>query len=415
MVFEGKGCSHEARGGGVDHRPRDLRFRDKVHVIICVLALHVDDGLIFGSAKDKRFRTILDMINTEFNIRCWNELGSDNDVKYLGMYWRLYPGTKIQIHMKSYIEKLTKTGIKTNNDLNRQLDMEELAIYRSVLAQARWPVNRVVPELCYGISALAQKNTNQQGEVLALHAAALDELIDRIKSIDQNGGAMLNIYPLDKDDLNVLTFIDASFAQEPGLKSQSGIMNVVTSKKVTLQAVKGNLVEFESSTIQRVVRATLAAEAAALSKGTDRALYVRLLLESIIYGIPDLNDNWRNNLRIPGIIVTDAKSLYDVIMKDGSMPAERQTLIDIVVAKNMVDDKAMVLRWLPNTHQFADVLTKATQVLPNLQRFFDHGDVTLVPTEQQARDEQHRLALRQGQGQRAKERNAAANAKKCGY
>ena len=65
-----------------------------------------------------------------------------------------------------------------------------------------------------------------------------------------------------------------------------------------------------------MVRSTRAAESAALSKSLDRQLYLRLMVETLLYGQPELQDkDWRTALRIPGILVTDAKSLYDNLQK----------------------------------------------------------------------------------------------------
>ena len=183
-----------------------------------------------------------------------------------------------------------------------------------------------------------------------------------------------------------------------------GLLNIMASKDVLAGSSTCNLVEFQSTTISRVVRSTMAAESASLSQAVDRQLYLRLLVETILHGEPDLTQDWRMKLKIPGIIVTDAKSMYDHLGKSGSIPVERQTLIDLLVARDLHDNGAVVLRWLPNNHMLADVLTKATNPNAMYQRFRDEGLYSLVPTEQQARDEDHRLTLRRGQRQRAKER-----------
>ena len=88
-------------------------------------------------------------------------------------------------------------------------------------------------------------------------------------------------------------------------------------------------------------------------------------------------------------------------------PAEQQTLLDVLVAKDLVEQKRISIRWLPNTHQFADFLTKPEVVTPNLQTFLRQGILSLVPTQAQADEEAHRLELRRGQRQRAKERKEA--------
>ena len=145
---------------------------------------------------------------------------------------------------------------------------------------------------------------------------------------------------------------------------------MLTDRSVTHQPTVGNLVEYESTTIQRVVRSTMAAESAALSKAFDRQLYLRLMVETILYDQPEIHDtDWRVGLRVPGILVTDAKSLYDNLQKEGSLPTERQTLLDVLVAKDLVERKCITVRWLPNAHQFADFLTKATVATDSLQTF----------------------------------------------
>ena len=74
------------------------------------------------------------------------------------------------IHMDEYIDGLKEASLKIKGESDRPLDAEELAQYRSLLARARWPVNRIAPELAYGVSALAQLNTNKVGEVTVYHA-----------------------------------------------------------------------------------------------------------------------------------------------------------------------------------------------------------------------------------------------------
>ena len=47
---------------------------------------------------------------------------------------------------------------------------------------------------------------------------------------------------------------------------------------------------------------------------------------------------------MPGILATDAKSLYDNLQQDGSLPAERQTLLDVLVAEDLVEHKRVDIR-----------------------------------------------------------------------
>ena len=89
--------------------------------------------------------------------------------------------------MDEYIDGLKEKSLNIKGESDRPLDAEELAQYRSLLAKARWPVNRVAPELAYGVSALAQLNTNKVGEVTVNHAKELDKLVQRLKMLKNSG------------------------------------------------------------------------------------------------------------------------------------------------------------------------------------------------------------------------------------
>ena len=111
--------------------------------------------------------------------------------------------------------------------------------------------------------------------------------------------------------------------------------------------------------------------------------------------------------------MTGAKILYDNMQKGGSLPAERQTLLDVLVAKDLVEQKCISVLLLPNNHQFAEFLAKPEGLTPNVQISLRRGILSLVPTQAHADDETHRLELRRGQRQRAKERKEARRTSSC--
>ena len=141
------------------------------------------------------------------------------------------------------------------------------------------------------------------------------------------------------------------------MKSQAGFISMLCSDEVLKGPTKCNIVEYLSTRISRVVKSTMAAESASLSTALDRQVYLRLLVEAYIHGEPPMSDDWKYNLKVPGILVTDARSLYDHINKTGSLPSERQTLIDLLVAKDLVEPQAVKVCWVPTT-QLADIFTK---------------------------------------------------------
>ena len=216
-------------------------------------------------------------------------------------------------------------------------------------------------------------------------------------------GRMIHrILKQDPTDLKVVTMSDASFAAEPGCRSQAGFVTIVTSGSIEAASVPATLVEFQSSTIHRVVRSTLAAEAASLSTALDRQLYVRLVLEALLHGEPETTPCWRNQLRVPGLMVVDAKSLFDHLSTTGSIPKERQVMIDLLAARELVESGAVDIKWVPTTHMVADMLTKSMIPPEAVLRFLKFGWLSMRPTEGEQVTEDHRAGLRREQRQRRK-------------
>ncbi len=301
------------------------------------------------------------------------------------------------------------TQVKRGDSDERILSEEETTEYLSMLAKIRWPVGHVIPELAYEVSRLASKK--KDGLSIA-DRKSLGKLLKSLKTVTEDGGARIVLRKHRLDDLCVLTHFDAGFAQEEGLKSQAGFINMVTSVYVTKEPVPCSIAEFQSGTIQRVVKSTMAAESASLSIAVDRHLFMRVLLESILYGEPSYGGDWRLKLKIPGIAVTDARSLFDHLGKTGSVPKERQTLIDLLVVRDLVENGALWMRWVSTTHMLADVLTKNMEPNEEYKKLLATGKHSLVPTLEEAEEETRKKGLRKEQRQRRKERDVAKKGKK---
>ena len=174
--------------------------------------------------------------------------------------------------------------IAKHEDDERLLTAAYISSLKSVHAKTRWPVSRVAPELAYGISALAQGDKDAKKLV---HCKALNEINGRLRSMRKDGKARIRLLGMPSlEQLHVITVCDASFAKEVGMKSQGGFFNLITSGAIMSGPAFVSNVEFSSNTINRVVRSTMAAESASLSTALDRQLFLRLLIESMIYGEP---------------------------------------------------------------------------------------------------------------------------------
>jgi hypothetical protein len=123
--------------------------------------------------------------------------------------------------------------------------------------------------------------------------------------------------------------------------------------------------------------------------------------------IPQFDPERRNKMLVPGILITDVKSLSDHLSTTGKIPKERQTMIELLVARDLIESGASKLRCVPTMHRLADVLTKAIKATEIYVKFRDEQRFSLVRTSADQDKEHWYLQLRQGQRQRRKTREKA--------
>ena len=291
-----------------------------------------------------------------------------------------------------------------SKDESSRLSEGAFHVFKSTLAKVRWPVSHVVTHLAYAVSSLAQVSpTSLDWD----RAQQLNLVVVTLKKMSQDGKAKTVLPRLRGVEVAIGAAFDASFAKEPGLKSQAGFPSFVTTSKVLQEKVPCALVEYQSTTISRVVESTLASESASLSTALDRQLYLRLLVQCLLHGEPEYTPEWRHKMSTPGILITDAKSLYDHLNTTGKIPKERQTMIDLLVARDLVEAGAVRLCWAPTKHMLADMLTKVMKPSDVYDKFREKHLFSLTRSLEDQFLEQHRLDLRQGQRQRRKARGKA--------
>ena len=133
-----------------------------------------------------------------------------------------------------------------------------------------------------------------------------------------------------------VAFGDASFASPKQLASFQGSIICATSPKL-LQNERAPVspLTWSSKKINRVVRSTLSAEAFSMSRSVDQLGWMRLLWGTLAI----TNFDWRKPSEAlpkmpPAAIVTDCKSLYDLVSRT-AMPSceEYRTTLEVLLIR----------------------------------------------------------------------------------
>ena len=185
----------------------------------------------------------------------------------------------------------------------------------------------------------------------------------------------LRITGLDATKLPVVTFSDASFANMPRGGSQAGSISLISTTDIATKLAKAKVVDWTSSRVHRVVKSTLAAEAAALAAAQDRNEFYRVAV-AYFFGLLDARrpTPWQRALDlVPGHMVVDAKSLNDLLEKTGSMPKEKRVHLDLLAVREGLERDEDHLHWMENKWMLADILTKQKRDDDALNFFMKHG------------------------------------------
>ena len=385
---------------------KELRMSKSTFVLIdeaglsqSICNLHVDDGFLVGNPSDKGFQAAFARICELFSIKEWVCL-MDKEHKYLGVQTFQNADGSVTESMEDYVSNLKPIPVARKDPDDRDLtDGAERKAFRSLVMQLRWPAQKPLTQLLYGVSALAQK----VNEAKVKHVKEANRLLKVAQEEVQAGRARITHRPIDLSSVCIVTYFDASLGKEEGCKSQAGMMTFATDQEALTNMTAANRVEHHPKRITRVVKSSLAAEAASLSMAVDKHLFTRILLQALMHGEDRIGADWRKDMHVGGYMVTDARALFDHITTTGSLPAERATMMDLLAAKELVEQALITMRWVPTQHQYADHLTK-TMVCELNKQYLEQGKICLIQTGADAKKEEHKAALRKAQTERRKER-----------
>ena len=253
-----------------------------------LLVVHVDDGIGCGAvpvfAKAKEF------VRKSLNVK--KEKSGDFD--FLGKHFVQDAEGNVVIDQRAYVLGIQRMHLDARRrpEPSSVATAEEKTLFKSLVQQLAWPARSSMPELCYDVSDL-----QQHGEAPTVeHMILANKVLEKAQQLARNHHEVRYLRSSLKGDLTVIGVHDASFARQPGGGSQQGFLVAVGMMPSTHKG-RAVLVDWGYHKIRRVVKSTLAAEAAAAAHAFDRMVMVQYLLSAMLYGEGDLWLNGAARLR----------------------------------------------------------------------------------------------------------------------
>ena len=355
------------------------------------LGVHVDDGIAGGNAA---FRQMLQRLEKRFKFGAFDK----GEFVYTGIRFRQWDDGSIEYDQKTYVEKIKPIPIprERRTQLHAEVTPSERTQYRSLVGALQYAAVHTRPDLAAKISELQTRSTKCKVEDLGTANKVLAEAKEFPVS--------LMVLPIEPSKVSFAAFSDASFSAIKENAAHQGTLIFATTPEL-LENKKAVVapVAWTSKRVDRVVRSTLGAEAAALSNSVDRLLWIRLLWS----WLRNPQGKWTKPEEVltkenPGALVTDCRSAFDLLTRT-AVPqcSEHRTTIECLLIRERMRENVKV-RWVASQAMLSDCLTKvmdgsALRACLETGRYSLQDESRLL---QHRADQRQRLAWIKGHGDR---------------
>ena len=318
---------------------------------------------------------MIKQLKDTFEFGQWQE---NEDMIYCGKNVTLKHG-EIFISQKMFSDNITVPSIPKSRsaDPSQKLMPAEITERLSARGSLNWLVGQTRPDLA--ASAALCKGSNQDVQ-------SLMDILTVLKEAVKTKTAGNWVRSMDLWTSLILIFSDASWANAEDLSSIGGYLIFLASPDVMKpEGGRINLVEWRSAKVKRKCKSTLTAETIAMEAALDAGLHVRTILAEALYRdyVPSQSGQLHADLHRP-VAVTDCKSLYDCLVKDGPQNSlsEKRLAVDIVGLQDVAatfdeENPKETFRWIPGHKQLADAMAK--RIPPyKLREILERGWVSLV-------------------------------------
>ena len=344
----------------VQHSLDPCLFLQKLNdQVVAVLGVHVDDVILCCLPG---FEFHLDKVRESF---VWGSEWERDSFVFVGRQITRCDDGSYTMDQTHYSADISKTRITMDVDTKLYEHPELVTEFRSGIGSLQWMAGTTRGDLASDVSLL-QKPPKE------LTVGDLKEVNRVLKYVKATANAYVKINHVKPEDAVFIAYGDSGWANAPGGKSQGGLVITMSDKGVFDQERPASLLEWKSYRHQRILRSTLAAEAASLDRAVDMGNFMACVFSEMIYA------NYQATCGTPMfqvIPVTDARSLWDSIHRLSTSFAEKRVEIDVAGLRQTCRG----LRWVPTEMQWADALTKrCPRLRDGFRRWAMDPVVTLV-------------------------------------
>ena len=341
--------------------------------VVGLACAHVDDFLFAGDSGSGVWQKAVSEIYKRYQWSPWEV----DSYMHCGVQVIQSGDGTITLDHSAYCSNIEQIEIAGGDD-DPVSDMEKQQL-RGVLGAIQWRVYQSAPQHAARLSML-------QSQISHPTKATLREANKLVREVFQYKHVSPKFQRLQVEDPMSVTFVawtDAAVGNRKDLSSSGGYFIGAAEPKI-LQGCSSpvNAISWKSGKLPRVARSSLAAEIQAFSIAEEELMFVRLeWAEMCGFQIPLFNPSSLIR-KTQGVMITDAKSLYDIIQKGIHMTSgfglkEKYSVLDMMSVFQRLELGNTHTRWVHSDAQLADALTKPV-ANSSLIRVLCNGHWTIV-------------------------------------
>lgn len=321
-----------------------------------VVGLQTDDTIILADATFATNEEI-QLKESKLLSKPREQLTQSHALKFNGGSITLQEDGSVLLTQERQCQNIQTVTIKSKDLKNARgairKDVSLKDQYVSQRARGAYVATVSQPEAAFDLSFAAQAvgpPTKEQ----------IEQLNKRLQWQFDNSSRGLRFVKLDLDSLQLVTFTDASFANNKDLSSQIGYVIAIGDKNGN-----ANILHWSSIKCKRVTRSVLASELYGMAHGFDIASAIKSTIEGIL------------RINLPLVICTDSKSLYDCLVKLGTTQ-EKRLMVDILSLRQAYERREIAeIKWIEGSNNPADAMTKGSKACSALKDLIDSNKLDM--------------------------------------
>jgi len=243
---------------------------------------------------------------------------------------------------------------------------EQSTQLRGSIAGLSWAARQGRPDLSAPASTIASCYPTPKRE----HARAANVAVERARQVD----VIMTLWPFEESDLRRLCIQDSAFDPHGRQKSQHGWMIGYTTPALARgERAPVSFVHWNSKKLRRKANSSLLCEAQSANISTGKWLQSANMEMSLRFASFRTNDSLydhepeaptvltkrtRKAVDPSGMLVMDAKSLFDAIHNEQAGQDDARSALESSMIKEDLDKLGAIARWIPHDRNPTDALTK---------------------------------------------------------